>query len=429
MVGLDWRSAPLAVRERLQLGREDQVLHFLGQLPWPAVVLATCHRVEVYVHVAAPVEPVLAELERLLAGRGGLSPAAVTAHAIRRNGEAAVRHLVEVACGLQSAVLGEPQILGQVRAALELARRAQRADWALHRLFERAVHAGKEVRTQTRLGRGGPSLARAAVRRLAEAGLDGAREELVVVGSGEMAMLAVREAAAAGWRRIIVCARRPDQALARAEAALAGRDRAGAVALGARAIGEMEELLAGCGAVISATTAPGPVILAPVLRRALERRAGRRLCVVDLAVPRDVEVPDPLPAGLHVWSVDELVPAEDSVTLSGPEDLERARALAAGEAAAYLEWYRQRRAVDALRDLRRQADAIREEELALALRRLGDGLSEAQREVLARMAHRLTNKLLHLPMLYLKAVAAGEVTQEEHRAPPQAVSSAGRLAG
>ena len=421
MVGLDYRSAPLAIRERLRLSTDAEVLEFLAALPWPSVVLSTCHRVEVYVHADGPAEQALAEVERVLAERGGLSRAAVAAHSVRRTGEEAVRHLVEVACGLHSAVVGEPQILGQVRSALELARRAGRSDAALNRLFERAVHAGKEVRTRTRVGHGSPSLARAAVRRLARDGLELGAAHLVIVGSGEMAMLALREVAAAGAARVTLCARRPEAALdagqATLEAAAGGRGAGGTRTSGgarwrpaileARPIGELAELLATCDAVISATTAPGPVIRAETLRWALSRRpGGRPLRVVDLAVPRDVEAPEPVPSGLVLFSVDELVPPGQRAEVPAEVDLEQARTIAAAEAAAYLEWWRQRQVVDSLRSMRRQAEAVRDAELQWALRRLGSRLDDEGRAVLQRMTERLTNKLLHLPTLYLKALGA-----------------------
>ena len=432
MVGLDYRSAPLAIRERLRLGTDAEVLELLAALPWPSVVLSTCHRVEVYVHPDGPAEQALAEVERLLAARGGLSRAAVAAHAVRRTGEEAVRHLVEVACGLHSAVVGEPQILGQVRWALDLARRAGRSDAALNRLFERAVHAGKEVRTRTRVGHGSPSLARAALRRLAEAGLELGAAHLVIVGSGEMAMLALREAATAGAARITLCARRPEPALAAGRAALeagagggrpagdrrpsAGREKP--AILQARPMGELAELLATCDAVISATTAPGPVIRAETLRWALSRRPdGRPLRVVDLAVPRDVEPPEPVPAGLVLFSVDDLVPAGEQAEMPGELDLEQAYSIAAREAAAYLEWWRQRQVVNSLVSMRRQAEAVRDAELQWALRRLGSRLDDEDRAVLQRMAERLTNKLLHIPTLYLKALGSAGAADGEPDGP------------
>ena len=444
MLGMDYVNTPLAVRERLRLGDAAGVLELLEQLPWPAVVLSTCHRVEVYVHPAEEPHRALGHVGRLLAVRGRLPEGAVAAHAARRTAEEAVRHLVEVACGLRSAVLGEPQVLGQVRDALELARRAGRTDPVLHRLFELAVRAGKQVRSRTRLGSGSPSLARAALAHLAASGLDVARAHLVIVGSGEMAMLALREAAAAGVGRVTLCARRVEPALAAGRAtleAVAGRrpadGRGGSPDswLQAQPIVELGELLAECDAVISATTAAGPVIGAKTLLQATQRRpVGRPLRIVDLAVPRDVEVPEPLPPGLSVTTVDELVPAaEAEPAATGEVDLEAAYAIAAQGTAAFLEWWRQRQVALSVASMRRRAAELRDEELQWALRRLGARLDEADRAVLLRMAERLTNKLLHLPTLYLKAAAAGGSVSdwEDGRVPDGGAAAGGepRTAG
>ena len=409
MLGLDYRTAPLGVRERLRLEREEQVRELLSAIPHPAVVVSTCHRVEVYVRAQEPGRA-LDGVEVALAERSGLSQAAVAAHSRRRFGEDAARHAIEVACGLQSVVVGEPQVLGQVRAALQIARQAGRADGVLTRLFEQAVHAGKRVRTETRTGRSGPSLARAAVRRLAQSGLALRGAHLLVVGAGEMAMLAVREGAAAGVGRVTICARRPAEALAAAQAAVSGP----APRLEVHGFDALGDDLAVCDAVISATSAPGPVIRAEMLARALGRREpGRLLRIIDLAVPRDVEPPDPLPPQLWLFTVDELGD-QAAPDPPDPEELHRAHAIVGQETAAFMEWARQRASVPALVSMRRHAEEICQQELQWAWRRLGPRLDEDARRVVGRMAERLTQKLLHLPTLYLKSVgpAPGEDGRE-----------------
>ena len=412
MFGMDWRSAPLALRERLRLGDEASVAAFLRELPQPAVVLATCHRVEVYVEQEAHLAPAVEALAR----RGGLSVAALHAHGAARQGEACVRHLLEVAAGLQSAVVGEPQVLGQVRDALAIARQARPPGPVLGTLFERAVHTGKRVRTETATGSGSPSLAREAVRRAAQGGVDLARARVLIVGSGEMAMLAAREAVAAGARAVTICARRPERALEAARAALGRRGEGEALALEAAPMAELPGLLGRADLVISATSAPGTVIEARWLAAAAAGRVASGappLWVVDLAVPRDVEPPDPMPEGLRLLAVDDVAGADGAAARTGPSEEDRAAALAivGQETAAYLEWLRQRQAAPALVAMRQEAEAMRARELEWALRRLDGRLTPRDREVLEAMTRRLTNKLLHLPTLYLKQAAAG--TAEE----------------
>lgn len=414
MLGFDYRTAPLDLRERLRLATRADVEEYLRQLLVPAVVLATCHRVEVYVDDPER----LRHVADVLAARSGVSTRALEAHGIRRDGEECVRHLLEVAAGLRSAVVGEPQVLGQVKEALELARRVRAPGGVLGALFQRAIHAGKRVRTETMLGRSSPSLARAAVRWALDGGLDAGRARVLIVGSGEMAMLAAREAAAAGARQITFCARRPEHALQAAGAVLqrdAWRDGGGRdLAVEAFALDALPEELVRADLVISCTTAPGTVIPAAWLVEAMRPRGGpgRPLWVADLAVPRDVEVPDPLPHGLHVASIDEIVPDGASRPgVSGAEDVAAALAIVGQETAAFMEWLRQRRAAPVLVAMRQEAEAVRREQVEWALRRLDGEAGPRAREVLEAMSRRLTDKLMHLPTLYLKEMAAGERTE------------------
>ncbi len=418
MWGMDWRTAPLELRERLALGDAAAVSGLLEQLAGPAVVLATCHRSEVYVEGPEQLGPALEALAR----RGGVSLAALHAHGAERHGEACVRHLLEVASGLQSAVMGEPQILGQVRDALGLARRVRPPGPVLGTLFERAVHAGKRVRTETALGSASPSLAREAVRRAAEGGVDLTTARVLVVGSGETAMLAAREAVGAGARRVRFCARRPEQALQAARAVLQRRGGA-EVALDAAPMAALPELLEQADLVVSATSAPGTVVAAAWLVAAVRARAAAgapALWVVDLAVPRDVEVPAPMPEGLRLLGIDEVARAAEAAPRAPEgtdgEDRAAAMAIVGQETASFMEWLRQRQAAPAVVAMRRRAEAVRAQELEWALRRLDGRLAPRDREVLEAMTRRLTNKLMHLPTLYLKRMASEAGDQRQERA-------------
>ncbi|MBE3599357.1 MAG: glutamyl-tRNA reductase [Limnochordaceae bacterium] len=406
MVGFDYRTTPLEVRERLRLSTPEQVEQWLRNEGAGSVVLSTCHRIEVYVEEAGALDRVV----RSLAHRSGMSERAIRVHAVQRAGEDAARHLAEVAAGLQSAIVGEPQILGQVRDAMEMARRVRPVGGVLSALWERAVRAGKRVRAETGLGRGSPSLVRAALRRAEEGGVQWDQAHLAVVGSGSMAMLALQEALERGVRRFTVCARRPERARDAAQAVIEGRRGLHReVELRAEGLQALPAVLRAADLVVSATAAPGAVIDAASLAGAAQRRNGKgALWVIDLAVPRDVEVPDPMPPGLIVLHIDDL--GAGAGAFSGPPgaaDLEAAHHIVGQEVAHFVEWLRQRQAAPEVVAMRRQAEEVRLAELEWALGRLDGELSPRAREVLEHLTRRLTNKLMHLPTVYLKELVAG----------------------
>lgn len=413
MLGFDYRTSPVTMRERLGLASGDDVRRWLQAEPGPAVVLSTCHRVEIYVDDAGR----LPAVARRLARESGLSEAAVRSHGARREGEACVQHLFEVAAGLQSAVTGEPQVLGQVRDALDAARSARPVGGALGVLFEQAVRVGKRVRSETSLGRTSPSLARSAVRWAIERGLRPDSARVLVVGAGAVAMLAIREAAAAGVRRLVVCARQPEvarqaaRAVLRQDTAAKGApeelsgDLARDAAVEVAPFGTLAGCLAAADLVISCTSAPGTVITAEDLERAAAGRAAP-LLVVDLAVPRDVEAPERPVEGLSLAGIDDLAEAHrGEAGMPGPGDVEAAHAIVGQEVARFVEWLRHREAAPQVAAFRARAEHLRQRELDWALRRLQGELSPKGREVVKAMSRRLTNKLMHLPTLYLKEVA------------------------
>lgn len=392
LVGVSHHSAPLAMRERLAFdpAQRDALLAELApELP-EAAAIVTCNRTELYGLGAAG--PALAALAR----HAGLTSAELTPYVERECGAAAARHLFRVAAGLDSLVLGEPQILGQVRAAIEAARAAGRGGPVLERLFNRAIVAGKRARSETPISQGAGSVSHAAVMLAREALGTLAGRRGLVIGLGEMGLVVARNLAAYGVHDLALCNR--------TEA------RAAAVApmIGARVVpwAGLRAALAEADVAITATSAREPILDRATLARILAERAGRPLLLIDIAVPRDVDpAADGLP-GLLLRDLDAL----DRIRAEGLRGREavipQVEAIVEEEVAAFGAWLRARQAVPLIRELRQRAEEIRAAEADKALRRLGH-LDARDREVVLALSHAIANKLLHTPVTRLKA-APGE---------------------
>ncbi|MDP9374974.1 MAG: glutamyl-tRNA reductase, partial [Chloroflexota bacterium] len=299
-LGLNHQTAPVAVREGLALegGRLAGALAAARAETREAVVLATCNRTEIYA-VTAHVESGFRALRRLLvaqhAGGPTLEPAALEPFLYEWTDAGAVRHLLRVAAGLDSLIVGEPQILGQVRDAYGSALAAGTTGPVLAQLLRTALSAGKEARTATEIARGAASIAHAAVE-LARTEIGGLRDRAVlVIGAGKMAALAAGALAGHG-ARLTIANRTADRAEALA-AQLGGR---------ATAFERLGEALVDCDVVIASTGAPEPVITPALLEPVLPLREGRPLLFLDIAVPRDVDpAVDYLP-GVALRNIDHL---------------------------------------------------------------------------------------------------------------------------
>ena len=346
------RDAALDTRERL--------LGTLGSAPG-RVVLSTCHRVEVY----EAVDQVESSSDmRTLVGR-----------------EAAA-HLFRVAAGLDSAIAGEPQILRQVRAAYEAA--AGDLGPMLTRLFERALHVGREIRRETRLGEVRRSVGSLAVDDALRALDDPASSTVLVIGAGEMGKLAVR-ALSRRVARVLVANR--DRARAEIAAATSG-----AVALD---LEDVPEAIASADVVISAADTRGTLLTRELLSA---RLPGRPLVIVDIAVPRSVAEDARELAGLRYRSVDDLADESANVPAS---DIAIAAERCSREAVAFMREWRERGAAEVIRDVRARAESLRQAQLERALRRLGH-LGERDRRIVEALSTGVTNAILHAPTVALR---------------------------
>jgi glutamyl-tRNA reductase len=391
VVGASQQSAPLAVRERLAIAPADAraALAELRDTTSAALALSTCNRVEVYA-LTAEGDP--GPAQRFLAARAGLAPEALAPYLYVRRGEAAARHLCAVAAGLDSMVLGEDQILAQIKAALEAARAAGALGPVLDRLGQTALLASKQVRSRTSLARRPLSVVAVALQVAATHSGDLAGRTALIVGAGATAELTLKHLAGRGLARRVVV----NRTAARAEALAA---RHGAEALPWE---RLPDALAEADVVISCTAAAAPVIDARMLGAALARRPDRRLLVLDLAAPRDVE-PAPLP-GVTYYDLDRIQPLCEANRAERAGAVGEAEAIVGAAAAQFMAWWRERAAAPAVAALRAEAEAIREAEVARALAALPD-LTEQERAVVAYLGTALVNKLLHGPLLALKQQA------------------------
>lgn len=394
--GLSFHTAPLAVRERATVPEERarSMLRFLvGHSGLAeAAVLSTCNRTEFY--LTAPQPGMGGEVAERLARY--LDPGGhhgVAEHLVTRTGADALEHLFRVAGGLDSMVLGEHQILAQVKRAHRLAREAGTIDVALDFVMKRAIQVGKRVRTETRLGRGTGSIA--------ELALGWARETLgpldgrgvLLVGAGEMSGLLARLLGAAGARLWIT-----SRGGASAEA-LAGE--LGGVAV---AVDRIDDIARGVDLVVCSTDSPEPVLRAADVRRFQEERGHRPLALLDIAVPRDVETEAGLVPGVVLTDLDALGSMADVNLASRRTRLPEAERLVAGEVGPTIALLEERDATaPTIAALVGRAEALRRAELERSLGRLG--LDEEEREAVDRLTRSLVRKLLHAPIAHLKEAA------------------------
>jgi glutamyl-tRNA reductase len=404
VVGANFRSAPLELLERLSIDAERRPKALAGLLDLEhvheAVVVSTCNRVEVYTAISR-FHGAAGDVRRFLADLHGLALGEFAGHLYDWYEERAVRHLFSVAAGVDSMVVGEAQILGQVREAFAAAQAERTVGPVLSALFTRAIKVGRRARNQTGIGAGQRSTVSVGLRVAAGQLGDLAGRRVLLVGAGGLARLAGQAVREAGAGELVVANRTPATGAALARA------------LGGRAV-PLEGIageLAAADLVIAATAGTTPTVTAAAVAAALDRRAGRTgpgnpapLVVLDLGVPRDVE-PDvrELP-GVVLADLDALRAVLE--TDEGPRrEVERVRALIAEETAAFMGGQREARLTPTIRALRARAERVRQQELAWAAPRLA-GLDDRQRAAVEALTRGLVNKLLHDPMVRGKALAA-----------------------
>lgn len=403
LVGLNHRTAPVEMREKLALAGcslrmalEDLRAMTLetGHPLTEAVVLSTCNRLEVYAMVHNPAEGVEL-LGRFLGGLQNVPYGELGPHLYHHEAEAAVTHLMRVASGLDSMILGEPQILGQVTQAYEEAHSAGSTGPILSHLFEHAIHIGKRARTETAIGRHTTSVAHIGAQKVIDELPGGSSPRVLVVGAGEMASLAAEVLARSAQVELAFINRTFNRAEAMA-AELNGR---------ALAWHQLEEALTWADALISATGAPHTVIYRQDLVGVLPTRNGRPLVIVDLSVPRDIEDLGRDLAGVVYYDIDDLQSVLDAhmeLRRAAIPDVE----MVVGEGVAqFADWLSGRQVTPVIRTLREWAEQVAAEELQSTLNRIPDA-DDRTRQAVGKLVHRVVNRLLHEPTTRLRMQAA-----------------------
>ncbi|WP_153162687.1 glutamyl-tRNA reductase [Zoogloea sp. 1C4] len=387
-LGLNHHTAPLSIREQVAFRPEllGQALgDFVRAKPVKeAAILSTCNRTELYFATQQPQHAAdwFAEYHRV--ALQDLSPYLYTFP--QRD---AVRHVFRVASGLDSMVIGEPQILGQVKDAVRHAEEAGTLGSTLHKLFQRTFSVAKEVRSTTAIGANIVSMAAAAVH-LSERIFESVRDQRVLfVGAGEMIELCAAHFGGEQPRKLTIA----NRTVTRAEALAA---RFGADVLRLDQVGEA---LAGYDIVVSCTGSPLPIIGLGMVERALKARRHRPMVMVDLAVPRDIEAEVAALDDVFLYTVDDLAKVVDSGLESRQQAVVEAESIIDQRVDGFLHWLDTRGTVPTIRALREHADALRRAEVERAVRLLAKGEDPAK--VIEALSHGLTNKLLHAPTRFL----------------------------
>ncbi len=405
VVGLSHNTAPVEIRERLSIAEhtmevslqrlraDDQVLE--------ASILSTCNRLEIYTLLRHP-EQGLTAVGTFLSEQSGLDLVELTPHLFTYHHEEAVAHLLRVAAGLDSLVLGEGQILSQVKKMFRLGQEHRSIGPILNRLLNQAVSTGKRVRTETNLGTGAVSISSAAVE-LAQLkvgqgrGLDELvsldQEQVAVVGAGRMSRLLLQHLGSKGCRGVVLL----NRTVERAELLAADFPD---LPVQCRPLNELDHCLSTCSLVFTSTAAEDPIIDAERLNR-LNRRSS--LLLIDIGVPRNISSDVQGIDGVGAFDVDDLQEVVARNQEARREIAAEAEGLLEEESRQFLEWWDGLEAVPVVNRMRRQLEDIREQELQKALSRMGPDLSARDRKVMEALSKGIINKILHTPVTNLRA--------------------------
>ncbi|OQW68538.1 MAG: glutamyl-tRNA reductase [Proteobacteria bacterium ST_bin12] len=398
-IGVNHTTAPISIREHVAFN-SDILHHALSDLTAhnvaEAAILSTCNRTEIYVQSANP-EPVvnwLAQYHRL--DLHNIQPYTYTL-----SNQEAVKHAFRVASGLDSMVLGEPQILGQFKQSVKVAQDAGTLGTLLHKLFQRTFEVAKEVRTNTDIGGSSISMAAAAVKLAQRIFGDIKHQKILLIGAGEMIELCADHFAAQKPKSMTVANRTIERG-----ALLAAKINAQAVNAEAILLNNLPERFAEFDIVITSTASQLPIVGLGMVERAIKTRRHRPIFMVDLAVPRDIEPEVAQLDDVFLYTVDDLA----QVVNDGMENRQtaaiNAEMIVAARVEGFMQWLKKRDAVPTIKALRDQAEAVRINELEKALKLIQKGENPAI--VLDMLSNALTNKFLHAPSHALNAAHGDE---------------------
>lgn len=403
LLGLSHKTAPVEIRERLSFTPttvRSALTHF-GAIHTQArlkdinegVILSTCNRLEIYALVHDP-NVAKAAIVDFLSQACDISPNAISDHCYVYHNENAIRHLFRVAAGLDSMVLGEPQILGQVTDAYQAAQSQGTTGTVLSALFRAAIHAGKRARTETTISVNSVSISSVAANLASQLLGDLSKQKVLLVGAGEMGAIAVRALIKRGVSDITVTNRTYEKALGLAHA------------WGGKAVSfqQLPTALAGADIVITSTSAPHTILKKELLAPAMATRLNRPLFIFDIAMPRDVDPDVTEMTNVHLRNIDDLQSQADQNTQEREAEIPKVERIVEQEANQFLEWFSSLEASSTIGALRKRVEQVRQQELQRVFNRLD--LDEREQNLVATMSHRLVNKILHEPTVCLKKETA-----------------------
>ena len=417
VVGLSHRTAPVEIRERLSIPEQSmemslQTLRGNDQV-LEASILSTCNRLEIYTLVRHP-ELGVGAVNQFLSNHSGLQTGELSPHLFNFHHQDAVDHLLRVAAGLDSLVLGEGQILSQVKKMMRLGQEHKSLGPILNRLLTQAVTTGKKVRSETNLGTGAVSISSAAVE-LAQLKLGQSRgvddlvtlesEQIAVVGAGRMSRLLLQHLQSKGASGVVLVNRTVETAerLAKDFPDLSVQ---------CRSLTELDTFLSTCSLVFTSTAAEDPIIDASRLKP-LNRRSQLRL--IDIGVPRNVAADAATVDGVESHDVDDLEEVVARNQEARQAIAREAELLLQDEAQQFLDWWDSLEAVPTINQLRSSMETIRTEELQKALSRMGPDFSARERKVVEALSKGIINKILHTPVTQLRASQARSERQQALR--------------
>ncbi|UOP04183.1 glutamyl-tRNA reductase [Conchiformibius kuhniae] len=383
-VGLNHQTAPLAIREQLAFTAAtlpEALRDLNANAAAEAVILSTCNRTELYCVGEAE------QIIRWWADYHRLSVAEIRPYLYSYGCSDTVRHACRVACGLDSMVLGEPQILGQMKDAVRAARQQDSIGTWLNALFQKTFSAAKEVRSRTCVGDNTVSMASAGLKMAQRLFGNLNQVNVLLIGAGEMIELVATYFAAASPAKITVA----NRTLARAQA-LCDRLTGGAAPC---LLGDLPHLLYEYDVVVSSTAAPLPIVGKGMVESAMALRGGKPMFLLDLAVPRDIEAQSAEVAGVHLYTVDDMVSMVQNGKEARREAAAAAEQMVAQKVDEFIQWQKSRQRVPLICALRDEGERARRHVLNNAIKQLAKGARPE--EVLERLSVQLTNKLLHAP--------------------------------
>jgi len=401
-LGLNHKTAPVEIRERLAFSPESlsgavKSLSALKNIK-EAAILSTCNRTELYCNISDSdtsdqdklTKQAISQVTEWLIQFHGLNNNEVDQHLYAHDHADSIRHALQVACGLDSLVLGEPQILGQMKQAFAHANEQGTMGNLLGKLFQHAFSVAKQVRTDTEIGSSPVSVAFAAVNLSKQIFADMDKQTALMIGAGETIELAARHLHGSNIKRMIIANRSVDKGQSLA-------DQFGAEAI---ALPQIPDFLHQADIVISSTASPLPILGKGAVENALKKRKHKPMFMCDIAVPRDVEAEVGELDDVFLYTVDDLHEIIQENIESRQEAAEQAREIIENQVDDFLNWERALDSVEVIRDIRESTENIANEILEKAQKQLSQGKSPE--EAMAFLARSLTNKLLHQPSATLR---------------------------